>query len=125
MTDAEIIELLVNDCRKARAAGWGIDMDGWGVKPVSGVWLIEPSCTVCAMGAHLLGKPVENTDVVNAFAWSVVRTYEWATGFNSGSLRDYTQQFIDFAGWPGQQRLGYEVGRAVRERLVAEGLTDA
>jgi hypothetical protein len=111
MSDDEIRELIDQDIERARKAGHRVNMMGYGLQ-LYNVGVYEPraaGCSVCAIGAVLLGKPVTESLKYQEFAKLVGRSDTWAGGFVDGTMGE------EITGTENEEfRAGYELGLEMR-----------
>lgn len=94
MDDNEIVAMLQRDMQAAHKKGIHIEMstfgiDGEGEEKYRLFQFFDEHCSVCAIGACLLGKEVGNPQASESvdFAGITGHSLAWAEGFISGTVR--------------------------------------
>lgn len=116
MTDDEILAKLQADMQAQHAAGRSIDLSSLGIEPEGTVYVeLQKNCSVCAMGAALLGHAVGN-DIFTDFAKLMGRSSIWAVGFYNGSTeKGLTQEYYT----DDQRQNDHDQGYALARKMVA------
>lgn len=120
MTDDEIVQLIQDDLRAAIASGHLIDFGRLGVRGSRDDFVAanyEPEyehCSVCAIGAVLLGKPIVNSSLWASFGAVVGRSDEWVTGFYFGSYKPGAERAREVKYASPDKAAGWDLAQAIR-----------
>lgn len=132
-TNDEIFHLMQDELRKVHALGVKIDMAVVGVYKsiATGTWVLqsEPDCSVCAIGADLLGSKGTGWREYAAFAHRHGRSARWGLGYMHGSapydddeLRDTPNRAVEgdqyCDGWDqGARIFNWVIGQKAKGNL--------
>jgi hypothetical protein len=128
MTDDEIFQALKDDILKAREADIDIDLSGFGVIAYRGetysIWYSENGkCSVCIIGARLLGKTCHSVMESKDFADSLGKSFQWGRGFLHNAFpEDCPMPVYDDRPLPDDYVQGREMAQKMKDWLRAEGI---